>query len=499
MILSDNYVFLSDYFKTKLSYTTDKTISFTKSKDNLDVPIVNGKLLHSAYFPQKDTAGLSFKNGSGVLNIAIGFGAGYHLASFAENNFVLAVSESPDVTLRILENVDLCRLFKPGNLKIITVDELKFYFDFIKYDTYNLIIKNSIYDIFRDEIDKILLSIKKEFNPILLDVKTQKQFGYKWFKNLVKNLINMKENNIDKSDLTIDKNKIILVTGAGSSLDSNLPEIKKYRDKLFIAATDTSAKALLRSGIIPDTIFTFDAGFYSTLHYTEIKQIKNIRILCDITSYIPEELNKKTPLLSHHPLVDKYTKTHNIPVLNNGLLNIGSAVIDFFCRYFGEHPVVAAGIDFGIENRYYSSHTYIEDYSLQNSSYFKTAESIDSSLKFRFSFTDVVGGWHSNSLLKSYMNCIAAISKFYTLSSSPFSGGMKISTIKEISSHANRKSLHFPYDQLSVESLIKDLRNNDYLEKSLCLSLKKTSNIYVRELIDKIIEISASCKNTFFL
>ena len=50
----------------------------------------------------------------------------------------------------------------------------------------------------------------------------------------------------------------IILVSAGPSLNKNIMELKKAKNKAFIVATDTAVKPLLKAGIEPDLMVMVD-------------------------------------------------------------------------------------------------------------------------------------------------------------------------------------------------------------------------------------------------
>ena len=116
----------------------------------------------------------------------------------------------------------------------------------------------------------------------------------------------------------IDKEKRpAIVVSAGPSLDKNINELKKAKDKAFMIVVDTALKAVLRAGIVPDLTITIDP--HKPLILFEDERIRELpMIFCimsnkqvmdsqkgkkiffgDSESYIQAIFNKYDKKLSH--------------------------------------------------------------------------------------------------------------------------------------------------------------------------------------------------------
>lgn len=72
------------------------------------------------------------------------------------------------------------------------------------------------------------------------------------------------------------------VVSAGPSLDKNINELKKAKNKSFIIAVDTAVKPLLRAGIVPDMFATLDG--IKPLELVETKQAKMLPMVTMVTA-----------------------------------------------------------------------------------------------------------------------------------------------------------------------------------------------------------------------
>ncbi|MCI9176660.1 MAG: motility associated factor glycosyltransferase family protein [Lachnospiraceae bacterium] len=72
------------------------------------------------------------------------------------------------------------------------------------------------------------------------------------------------------------------VVSAGPSLNKNINELKRAKNKSFIIAVDTAVKPLLRKGIVPDMFATLDG--IKPLELVETEQAKELPLLTMVTS-----------------------------------------------------------------------------------------------------------------------------------------------------------------------------------------------------------------------
>lgn len=73
-----------------------------------------------------------------------------------------------------------------------------------------------------------------------------------------------------------------ILVAAGPSLNKNINQLKKAKNKAFIVATDTALKPLIKEGIIPDLVAIVDGK--KPIHLVETEKFKEIPLLCSICS-----------------------------------------------------------------------------------------------------------------------------------------------------------------------------------------------------------------------
>ncbi len=427
MSFLDNRKFLSERVAGKIIKKKDERVEFKLSKDDNPVPIVDKIAIHSTYFPLKDGDKLNFDNdNNSSLCIAFGLGGGYHLLNYYnKSNEIVVIVFEYDILYDILENIDLSKFYDQTKLKIIDIDDLINYFNFFKYDSYFIVVHPVLQNLYTNEIKSLTEKIKQNFNPILLDIKTQKNFGKIWQNNIFKNFKRLFNNEYSFEPLEIDKP--ILIVGAGPSLEQNIEVIKKNIDNFFVVSSDTSLKILLTHKITPDLVFSFDAQNYSYLHFMDSS--KNFRLFVDFTSPLKLKKIDTTPLFSNHPFFNLFSLLNYEPVkINSDTRNIGEAMVDFFLTNFANLPIITVGIDYSFyKYRSYSNGSYLADYKIINATFLNSCEQIDASFFYKNHFIDIADNWKTTSLMKEYSKNMA--SGIYSLSLSPFIIAKKIDNL----------------------------------------------------------------------
>ncbi|MBN2544962.1 MAG: motility associated factor glycosyltransferase family protein [Spirochaetes bacterium] len=476
MIIQKNFQFLSDEVIKTLNKIKSEPLEYKLSKDKLFIPVYNNVTLHSIYNPFKE--GKIFKADKKDLLIAIGLAAGYHLYELAKNGHqILVIPVNYNILKEVLSKIDLSDFFKQMNFKIIAIDELINYFDFFNYTSYSIVIHPAFERIFSSQILTIIKEVKSILNQTLLEINTYKKFGKLWFKNCIKNLVSLFDNEYNFDPIIIE-NKPILITGAGPSLYENIEYINKIKNRVYIAVADTGLKVLNTFCIKPDFVFSFDVQNYSYLHF--IGTDRNIRIFTDLTTSL-KLIKNQTFLFSNYPLLKLIKKYWNQADLYSDARNIGGAMISFFSNYFNKYPIITAGIDYGIKNSYlYSRYTYNDEYKIINGNYLKTIDLIDCELLYKDIFIENISQWKTTFLLKSYRESLDVNQNIFTLSDSPFCPFIKIKAIDEIIEKSKKMSqmiLEFSKPTLKkndfLSYIIKEIRNNSEILYSYFISDNK--------------------------
>ena len=488
MILEENNIYLSNSLKSQLLHLNSINIDF---KDKHLVPIINNISLHSTYYPLKESKKIIFPEDQSTLCIAIGFGAGYHLIELSkQNRKIIAIPIDKSILTEILKKINLSQWFKNENLKLINEDEILHYFDFFKYKYFNFIIHPVLQKMYPKKVNKIINNIGSILKGPLLEINTQRKFGKLWFYNIIKNILYFFENGYNFEPLIINK-KPILITGAGPSLFENIDIIIKNKEKLFIAATDTSLKILNKFNIKPDIAFTFDSQQETLSHFIGVKNLP--RLFTDFTSIIRLNENQ-TIVFSNHPVVNIFKKTGWNPVLlSSNTRNIGGAIIDFFLNYFPDYPIITVGIDYGIyKNQFYSKGSYSSEYKYIYSTYYKTENNIDIALIYRDKFNKIKDKWKSTNLFEKYSKSNNTAKNVYSLSTSPFTNFNRIKTLKYIIDQAynlEKSTLFIENPNFSKDDLISIFIEEIKIRPQILYSYFLSANEYPNQIaIEKIIQ-----------
>ena len=130
--------------------------------------------------------------------------------------------------------------------------------------------------------DNFTNQVTSAYKIFIQNLLTQANFIPLWYKNTLKTLL---ENHpfLSFEKQALHKEYTILC-GAGPSLTDMIPNLIKYRKKLFICATDTALIPLVAAGLIPDMVVTLDSQHYSIYDFI-IEKSFNTTFVRDIQAF----------------------------------------------------------------------------------------------------------------------------------------------------------------------------------------------------------------------
>jgi hypothetical protein len=167
-----------------------------------------------------------------------------------------------------------------------------------------------------------------------------------WLKNLFTNLTLLP----DAPSLdAVRVSAPVLVTGAGPSLESSLPEIRRIRERIHLMASDTSLPALAASGFLPDSVCVLEAQLHNLGDFVPAFD-PSLPLLCDLTSS-PTVLHRFpnrvffSSRFSPLRLFGRLERCGLLPTPLPPLGSVGVSAVQLALR-MTRAPVLLAGLDF---------------------------------------------------------------------------------------------------------------------------------------------------------
>ena len=263
----------------------------------------NGKdwYFNSRYTAEKAaevwTEGTEVQNYEAVI-IVFGFSNGMYLKKLIEkypDNIIIAYEPCMTLMQLVLKEIDLADCLLHEKLFLAVGEKGKRLFteyvqSLIKYTKYKLVdwfVIPNYRKLFELDYLKVQHIYMIWMRQITLDRNTfillQDEFADNYLANMYDFFNNYTIDGLYDCFKKIDKEKRpAIVVSAGPSLDKNINELKKAKDKAFIIVVDTALKAVLRAGIVPDLTITIDP--HKPLILFEDERIKKLPMIFCIMS-----------------------------------------------------------------------------------------------------------------------------------------------------------------------------------------------------------------------
>ncbi len=349
---------------------TSPSIKVASARNGSSVPIVikNGRNypLHSMVNPEREGMKIASLYRQEGYIVFLGFGSGYHIIPFLESpsiTHLLIIDKDESIFRSILQKFDLRRLILDPRSYFLISEEPKtieehFYSSYIPavsgdLQTINLRPRIQTESEYFDEIIGLL---KECISSVSDDYTVQSYFGKKWYINTLSNLPAAQT-----TATTLPPIRRALITGAGPSLENQIPKIKEFHESGFLIATDTSFPALKSNGVKPDIVISIDCQQISYMHFLSGFPA-DIPLVLDLAS--PPDLTKLTDKLffftSGHPL-SQYVNTNwrQFPYIDTSGGNVSHAALSL-ANGLGASEIYLFGMDFSYpEGKSYAVGTYI--------------------------------------------------------------------------------------------------------------------------------------------
>ena len=253
----------------------------------------NGKdwYFNSRYTAEKAaevwTEGTEVQNYEAVI-IVFGFSNGMYLKKLIEkypDNIIIAYEPCMTLMQLVLKEIDLADCLLHEKLFLAVGEKGKRLYT--KYKLVDWFVIPNYRKLFELDYLKVQHIYMIWMRQITLDRNTfillQDEFADNYLANMYDFFNNYTIDGLYDCFKKIDKEKRpAIVVSAGPSLDKNINELKKAKDKAFIIVVDTALKAVLRAGIVPDLTITIDP--HKPLILFEDERIKKLPMIFCIMS-----------------------------------------------------------------------------------------------------------------------------------------------------------------------------------------------------------------------
>jgi len=210
-----------------------------------------------------------------------------------------------------------------------------------------------------------------------------KQYSAEAFSDILDK--NFKEN-INNFDGSVDdlfgkfKNKPLYLVSAGPSLDQNIHELSKVKDKGIILSVGRAVKPLLTSGIVPNYIVITDPGNH--LYNMQLKGLDiDVPIIvlstCDKNVMLNYMGKKYIAFQEGYTPAEEYAKKANYKLVKTGG-SVATTALDIAIK-MGYNPIIFVGQDLAFtESRAHSQKTYAK--SIVNSGNLREVEDVNGNI-----------------------------------------------------------------------------------------------------------------------
>jgi hypothetical protein len=333
-------------------------------------------LFYSKYDPNRDSKAFAEEiYDRNIENYLIyGLGLGYHINLLEDlinangKSYHIYVIECNENILKLAdENVNLDRILNNENITFIMMrNEKRFYQRLNKI----LSIDNIKIGIHKPSL-KIISEEYIELKYLLEEFQIKQNTINSTKEILEKNFVDNIKNFNGNVDILFNKyiNKPLYLISAGPSLDKNIHELMKVKDKGIILSIGRAVRPLLLAGIVPDYIIITDPSDY--LYDVQLKGLDidvPIMVLstCDKNVMLNYKGFKYIVLQEGYPLAEEYAKTNNHKLVKTGG-SVATTGLDVAIR-MGCNPIIFVAQDLAFtENRTHSKNTFSKDIIESNS------------------------------------------------------------------------------------------------------------------------------------
>lgn len=350
-LLKKNY---PNIYKTIIKIIPNKnTYEIIKTKTNQSTVKINEKdksyFLHSKYNPNREGKNIAEENFDKSIEnyIIFGLGFGYHvgeLMAMAPNSNLYIIETNKEIFRLALDNVDLINILENNRVKVLVTDDIVEINDILNH----VLLKDNIKIILHNPSFRIIPDNLLELKYLLEEFKMKEDSVEKFAPALEVNF----QSNIKNYDKNVDilfnkyENMPLYLISAGPSLDKNIKELKKVKDKGVILSVGRAVRPLLKENIKPDLIIITDPSSY--LYDMQLGGLEiNVPIIvlstCDKNVMLNYKGQKLIALQEGYSPAEEYAKLHNHKLVQTGG-SVATTALDVAIN-MGCNPIIFVGQD----------------------------------------------------------------------------------------------------------------------------------------------------------
>lgn len=403
-----------------LSTRSDNTYSCVKiSKTGHSVPCSSdGFSYNSLYDPIREAQVLIDSIPGENFVFFAGIGGAFHIRDFL-NRFPAAycvIAEASFASMHsLLQVIDISDILGNHRVSVIPdcTDNLslqmltQLYLPAV-HGNFRLVTLRSWVNKKQAEIVIIEQYIQKSLDRISSDYSVQAHFGRIWFRNFLLNiqLAGQYQGYMPRFDLQ----KTAIIVAAGPSLETQLNELRIFRNKYVVITTDTAFSTLIESGIQPDIFVSIDAQAISSNHvmHSFTREMSVFLDICGNTVIARKSVECGANLVftaGSHPMALYASSFCKMPHMETSSGTVTLSALDA-AYSLGFSKIRVLGADFAYTNgKPYSKGTYLASTFGKLSNKFITQELLYTELMFRTPVTKIksnAGLTYSTETLERY-------------------------------------------------------------------------------------------------
>ena len=367
-LLKKNYFHI---YKSIIKIIPNKnTYEIIKTKTNQSTVKINEKdksyFLHSKYNPNREGKNIAEENFDKSIEnyIIFGLGFGYHvgeLMAMAPNSNFHIIETNKEIFRLALDNVDLTNILENNRVKLLVTDDIVEINDILNH----VLLKDNIKIVLHNPSFRIIPDNLLELKYLLEEFKMKEDSVEKFAPALEVNF----QSNIKNYDKNVDilfnkyENMPLYLISAGPSLDKNIKELKKVKDKGVILSVGRAVRPLLKENIKPDLIIITDPSSY--LYDMQLGGLEiNVPIIvlstCDKNVMLNYKGQKLIALQEGYSPAEEYAKLHNHKLVQTGG-SVATTALDVAIN-MGCNPIIFVGQDLAYtDGKTHSQATFSKD------------------------------------------------------------------------------------------------------------------------------------------
>lgn len=311
------------------------------------------------------------------IYVMAGLGNGTYLEALLdrmpESCFVIVYEPDLNIFIKALYKIDLEKLFR--NRCVIVCEGINTG-HLYEYFAGNLTYENRIrvsycihpgYDkVYPEKTEWVRQVCENELSVIGFSRNTELKFSLEFFDNLMQNLWDYEKHStlveLKQALSQVDKDEVpAVIVAAGPSLNKNVQELKKFKNKAFVIACDSALNPLLKNEVYPDISITVDSHKpLSLFQHPYIKTLPFVLCLQSVTWFRDNHDGKKF-YFADNSMAIKYIVNYGKSTVS--LETSGSVANNAFslAHYLGFKKIILIGQDLAYSDGIYYAAGVHED------------------------------------------------------------------------------------------------------------------------------------------